>query len=87
MFSHLTPLYLFSLIPPSVSDMSRYNLRNSDHLQTTDSRTNLYYHSFLPSTVRAWNNLPSEVKEFQTANSFKNFCNKDKTPVPKYYYT
>lgn len=87
MFSHLTPLYLSSLIPPSVSDMSRYNLRNSDHLQTIDSRTNLYYHSFLPSTVRAWNNLPSEVKEFQTANSFKNFFNKDKTPVPKYYYT
>ena len=54
MFSHLTPLYLSSLIPPSVSDMSRYNLRNSDRLQTIDSRTNLYYNSFLPSTVRAW---------------------------------
>ena len=48
MFSHLTPLYLSSLIPPSVSDMLhvRYNLRNSNHLQTIDSRTNLYYHSF-----------------------------------------
>ena len=26
------------------------------------------------------------MKEFQTGNSFKNFFNKDKTPVPKYYY-
>ena len=41
MFSHLTPLYLSSLIPPSVSYMSRYNLRNSNQLQTIDSRTNL----------------------------------------------
>ena len=64
MFSHLTPLYLSSLIPPSVSDMIRYNCRNFDYLQTIGSRTNLYYHSFLPSTERAWNSLPSEMKEF-----------------------
>ena len=63
MFSHLTPLYLSSLIPPSVNDMSRYNLRNSDQLQTIDSRTNLYYNSFLPSTVSAWKCLPAEVKQ------------------------
>ena len=87
MFSHLTPLYLSSLIPPSVSDMSRYKLRNSDHLQTIDSGTNLYYNSFLPSTVRAWNNLPAEVKQSQTTNSFEYYFNKDKTAVPKYYYS
>ena len=67
--------------------MSRYNLRNSDHLQTIDSRTNLYYNSFLPCTVRAWNSLPAEVKQSQTTHSFKYYFNKDKTPVPKYYYS
>ena len=87
MFSHLTPLYLSSLIPPSASDMSRYNLRNSDQLQTIDSRTNLYYNSFLPSTVRAWNSLPAEVKQSQTTHSFKYYFNKNKTPVSKYYYS
>ena len=87
MFSHLTPLYLSSLIPPSVSDMSRYNLCNSDQLQTIDSRTILYYNSFLPSTVRAWNSLPAEVKQFQTTHSFKYYFNKSITPVPKYYYS
>ena len=84
MFSHVTPLYLSSLIPPSVSDMSRYNLRNTDQLQTIDSRTNLYYNSFLPSTVRAWR---AEVKQSQTTHSFKYYFNKNKTPVPKYYYS
>ena len=82
MFSHLTPLYLSSLISPSVSDMSRYNLRNSDQLQTIDSRTNLYYNSFRPSTVRAWNSLPSEVKQSQTTHSFKYYFNKDKHLSP-----
>ena len=78
MFSLLTPLYLSSLIPPSVSDMSRYNLRNSDQLQTIDSRTNLYFNSFLPSTVRAWNSLPAEVKQSQTTHSFRYYLKKKK---------
>ena len=69
-FPHLTPLYLSSLIPPSISDMSRYNLRNSDQLQTFDSQTNSYYNSFLPSAVRTWNSLPAEVKQSQTTHSF-----------------
>ena len=84
MFSNLTRLYLSSLISPSVSDMdmSRYIIRNSDHLQTIDSKTNLYYNSFLPSTVRVWNNLPAEVKQFQATNSFKYYFNKEKQLFP-----
>ena len=58
--------------------MSRYNRRRSDQLQTIDSRTNLYYNSFLPSTVRAWNSLPAEVKQSQTTHSFKYYFNKTK---------
>ena len=49
---YLTPLYLSSLVPQSVSNISRYSLRNSNDLQTIDARTTLYYNSFLPSTVR-----------------------------------
>ena len=52
-----------SLVPQTVSNASRYNLRNSGDLQTVEARTNLFYNSFLPPTVRAWNSLPS------TANS------------------
>ena len=52
MMNHLNPLYLSSLIPQSVSAVSSYNLRNSNNLQTVDTRTNIYYHSFLPSAVR-----------------------------------
>ena len=57
MKNNLTPTYLSSLVPESVGQTFRYNLRNSNDLLTIDVRTSLYSNSFLPSTVRDWNNL------------------------------
>ena len=57
MMNHLTPLYLSYLVPLSVSAVSSYNLRNLNNLQTVDARTNIYYHSFLPSAMRGRNNF------------------------------
>ena len=71
MMHNITPLYLSSLVPQSVSNLSRYNLRNSNDLQTIDARTNWYYNSFLPSSVRAWNNLSVEAKQCESVNTFK----------------
>lgn len=84
---NITPVYLSSLVPQSVSAISQYNLRNSDDLQTIDARTTQYYNSFLPSSVRNWNSLPVEARQSASVNSFKQFLNKNKVPVPKYYYT
>ena len=85
MSNHLAPEYLTSLIPQPVAAASRYNLRNSNNLQTIHARTNLYYQSFLPSAIRNWNNLPIEIKQSDSVNSFKKHLFKKK-PVPKYYY-
>ena len=82
MTHNLAPLYLSSLVPQSVSNISRYNLRNSNNLQTLDARTSSYYNSFLPSTVRAWNNVNDEVKQSDSLNTFKGFLTKDKLLVP-----
>ena len=46
----------------------------------------LYYNSFLPSTVRAWNNVNDEAKQSNSVNTFKCFLNKDKTRIPKHFY-
>ena len=35
------------------------------------SRTNSHLHSFYPSTVRVWNNLPSVTAKAETAETFK----------------
>ena len=89
MMHNITPLYLSSLVPQSVSNLSRYNLRNSNDLQNIDAgRTNQYYNSFLPSSVRPWNNLSVEAKQCESVNSFKCLLQKEKKkPVPKHHYT
>ena len=86
MMHNLTPLYLSSLIPQSVSNLSRYNLRNANDLQTIDARTQQYYQSFLPSTTRDWNALSLEAKQSDSVHSFKRFLAKDKTSVPYHFY-
>ena len=69
MNSNLCPTYLSLLVPQTINSTSRNNLRNANDLQTIKARTNLYYNSFLPSTVRAWYNLPLEAKQLQSVNS------------------
>ena len=41
----LTPAYLSFLVPPSVSETSRYNLRNADDFTTIHCRSQQYYMS------------------------------------------
>ena len=86
MTQNIAPLYLSSLVPQSVSNISRYNLRNYNDLQTIDARTNLYFNSFLPATVRAWNDVPDEAKQSESLNTFTSFLNKDRMSVPKHFF-
>ena len=86
MTQNITPLHLSSLVPRSVSNISRYNLRNSNDLQTIDARTTLYFNSFLPATIRVWNDVPDEARQSESLNTFKNFVNKDRMSVPKHFY-
>ena len=46
MFNNLSLEYLSSLIPPTVNNISRYNLRNVHSIQTIDSRTTQYFNFF-----------------------------------------
>ena len=86
MYNNISPGYLSSLIPQQVDAISRYNLRNSNDLQTIRAKTSLYYNSFLPSTLRQWNNLSIETRQLNSLNSFKCFLKEDKHTVPKYYF-
>ena len=49
------------------------------------ARTNLFYNSFLPSTIRAWNELSDEIKSVPSVASFKFRLNRDLHKPPKYY--
>ena len=67
----LTPNYLSDLLPPLVHETTSYNLRNSNHIQTVHANTNLFFNSFIPSTIRAWNSLSDDIKLATSVASFK----------------
>ena len=71
MYSNINPSYLSSLVPPSISDISSYNLRNANNLQTVETRTRQYYNSFLPSVIREWNGLSEEIRNASSVSVFK----------------
>ena len=86
MINGLTPPYLTNLVPPSTGRTSTYNLRNNNNIQTIYSRTNLYYNSFLPSSIREWNTLPVGLRNSTSLNNFKRMLNLDVRKVPLYYF-
>lgn len=81
----LAPQYLSDLVPPLVQQNTRYNLRNYDHIQIPHANTNLYYNSFLPSTIRAWNSLDDEIKLSSSVAAFKYRLNRNIKRPPSYF--
>ena len=79
----LAPDYLRDLVPPQVHGTSNYNLRNSDSIRTIQANTNLFYNSFLPSTIRAWNSLPNDIKSSSSVAVFKYRLNMNLSKPPR----
>ena len=87
MVNHLTLLYLSTLIPSTITETSRYNLRNANDIRTINIQTTQYYNSFLPSTIRECDILPEEQRTSTTLLSFKAQINQHSTSILKYYYS
>ena len=86
MYNNISPLYLSSLAPPLAQNTSNYSLRNADDIRTIQSRTSLYSNSFLSSTFRDWNNLPSADRNADSVDSLKWHLSHGRISVPKYFY-
>ena len=87
MMNGQTPDYLSCLTPPTIAELSDYNLRNRDDISTIHSRTSLYYNSFLPSTIREWNSLPLSLRQAPTLTCFKRKLNDNISLPPQYYFS
>ncbi|MES9994058.1 MAG: hypothetical protein ABW098_19070, partial [Candidatus Thiodiazotropha sp.] len=85
MKSNMCPTYLSSLVPATVGNTSRYDLRNVDDLQTIHAHSQLYFDSFLPSVIREWNVLPTTVRNSTSLMSFKAQLNQNIRPPPSFY--
>ena len=66
-----TPTYLSDLCPAEVAERTNYNLRDAEHTDIIGSNKNYFLKSFLPSSVRLWNDLPKEIRTSQTVDTFK----------------
>lgn len=86
MSNNLSPIYLTSLVPPNVENITPYNLRNSTDIRHTTSRTQLYYNSFLPSSIRLWNDTLPDIRDSNSLQTFKFKLNANIKKPPKYYY-
>ena len=72
-------------MPLTVENTVSYNLRDSHNIRLIQTRTQLYYKLFLPSSIRDWNDLLLTARNSPSLSSFKSQLNKDKMKVPKYY--
>ena len=66
-------------------EASNYTLRKADHIQTIHANSNLYYKSFFPSTIRAWNSLSDEIKSAPNVAAFKYCLNENLRKPPRYF--
>ena len=81
----IAPTYLLDIVPPLIQDTTTYNLRNAGNVQNYRVHANLFSNSFFPSTVRAWNDLPNDIKNAPSVGSFKYKINKNLRSPPKFY--
>ena len=81
MNNNISPDYLSSLVPQSVET----TLRDATNIRQPLTRTQLYYNSFIPSSIRLSNDLPVETRDSYTFTSFKYQINKNIRTPPKYY--
>ena len=66
-----TPSYLHDLLPNRVNETSNYNLRNRHDFEIPFSRLCSFESSFLPSTLKIWNEIDLEIRSSPTLLQFK----------------
>ena len=76
---------LSDIVPPLIQDTTTYNLRNAGNIQNYRVCTNLFSNYFFPSTVRAWTDLPNDIKDAPSVGSFKYKINKNLRSPQKFY--
>jgi hypothetical protein len=82
----LAPPLLTYLLPATIEHRTHHNLRNKSNIDTPHARLDSHKYSFLPSTIKNWNELPTEIKESKSVNSFKHALLKKKDRPPPLYY-
>ena len=79
------PDYLCDLMPPLISEISDYNLRNSNNYSVPNCRLEITKRSFFPTTTADWNQLDQATKNSRNINIFKKRVKKEIVKPPPYF--
>ena len=63
--SGMVPTYIQNLIPPLISEISDFPLRNNRNISVPLNRTSISQKSCIPSAIRLWNSLDDNLKIYQ----------------------
>ena len=63
--------YIQDLIPPLVSEISNYPLRNDRNISVPINRTSISQKSCISSSIRLWYSLEDDLKNLSTLQTFK----------------
>ena len=86
MINGLAPTYLNQLLPNLVQTQSQHFLRNSNYMVSAHANLTLYFNSFLPSVIRAWNNLPIEIRNSTSVTQFQCKLAEHTNKPPVWFY-
>lgn len=79
------PNYLKKLIPLQIEETTNYPLRNRTNFRLPRTRTKLLQQSYLPSTLRQWNNTSPDIRQSKTVNTLKQKLKFQPNPLSQLY--
>ena len=83
----MVPSYIQDLIPPLVSEVTYYHLRNTRDITVPYNRTSISQKPCIPSSIRLWNSLADDLKDLSSLSTFKKhiISNFNISCVPTFY--
>ena len=81
----MTPTYLHDLLPTLNRDINRYELRNNNDYTLPNYRLANTRSSYIPNTVRLWNDLPQETRDLPSLTQFRNAVTPKQQKPPVFY--
>ena len=86
MYPNLTPGYLSNIIQSQKNQGHIYNTIVMNPLREINSRTQLYFNSFFPATIRKWNTLTQSMQLYTYFSTFNTYLYSYRIKIPYYFY-
>jgi hypothetical protein len=81
------PETVIGLIPARTRERNRYNVRRQELITMPRTSSQAHYRSFLPATIKKWNDLSEELRCIPSAEEFKEALRPVKQYTPAQYLT